>query len=99
MRHRHPDWPKTLEEFRAWHEREPEVWEFIYGVPKLMAPGSTAQTVIKGNAYAALAQALRGTRRSLARGLPHLRLMSTPLWMADVRTVQVRPDEREADAR
>jgi hypothetical protein len=40
MLHPQPDWPKTLDEFRAWHERQPDVWEFIDGVPKLMAPGS-----------------------------------------------------------
>jgi hypothetical protein len=34
--HPQPDWPKTLDEFRAWHERQPEVWEFIHGVPKLI---------------------------------------------------------------
>jgi Uma2 family endonuclease len=55
------DWPRTLEAFRVWHERQPEIWEFIYGVPKLMAPGSKAHTVIKGNAYAGLTQALHGT--------------------------------------
>jgi Uma2 family endonuclease len=60
MLHPQPDWPKTLDEFRAWHERQPEVWEFIYGVPKLMAPGSKAYTLIKSNAHAALAQAVRG---------------------------------------
>ena len=38
------DWPRTLEAFRVWHERQPEAWEFIYGVPKLMAPGSKAHT-------------------------------------------------------
>ena len=26
-----PDWPRTLDEFRAWHERQPDVWEFIDG--------------------------------------------------------------------
>ena len=61
MQHARPDWPKTLDEFRAWHERQPEVWEFIHGVPKLMAPGSMAHTVIKSNVHAAFAMALRGT--------------------------------------
>jgi Uma2 family endonuclease len=61
MLHSEPDWPKTLDEFRAWHECQPEVWEFIHGVPKPMAPGSKAHTMIKGNAHIALAQALRGT--------------------------------------
>jgi Uma2 family endonuclease len=56
-----PDWPKTLDEFRAWDERQRDVWEFIHGVPKLMAPGSKAHTLIKGNTHIALAQALRGT--------------------------------------
>ena len=34
-----PDWPKTLEEFRAWHERQPDVWEFIDGVPEAHGAG------------------------------------------------------------
>ena len=64
-----PDWPRTLDEFRAWHERQPEVWEFIDGVPKLMAPGSKAHTLIKSNVHAALALALRGTTcRALVDG-------------------------------
>ena len=61
MLHSEPDWPKTLEEFRAWHERQPDVWEFIDGVPKLMAPGSMAHTLIKSNTHAALARAVQGT--------------------------------------
>ena len=61
MLHSEPDWPKTLDEFRAWHQRQPDVWEFIDGVPKLMAPGSMAHTLIKSNAHAALARAVQGT--------------------------------------
>jgi Uma2 family endonuclease len=61
MLHQDPDWPKTLEEFRAWHERQPDVWEFIHGVPKLMAPGSMAHTLIKSNAGRLLGNALEGT--------------------------------------
>ncbi|MGH6913666.1 MAG: Uma2 family endonuclease [Geminicoccales bacterium] len=57
----HADRPRTLEQFRAWHERQPEVWEFIDGTPRLMAPGSKAHTLIKGNVHAALMHALRGT--------------------------------------
>jgi Uma2 family endonuclease len=53
-----PNRPKTLDEFRAWHERQPEVWEFIHGVPKLRAPGSMAHTVIKSNAGPLLGKAL-----------------------------------------
>jgi Uma2 family endonuclease len=44
-----PDWPRTLDEFRGWYQRQPDVWEFIDGVPKLMAPGSKAHTLIKRN--------------------------------------------------
>jgi hypothetical protein len=57
----HSDWPKTLDEFRAWHERQPEVWEFIDGVPKLMAPDSMAHTLIKSNAGRLLGNALDQT--------------------------------------
>jgi Uma2 family endonuclease len=53
------DWPRTLEEFRVWHERQPEVYEFIDGVPRLMAPGSMPHSLIKGNVYAALRAQLR----------------------------------------
>lgn len=56
-----PDRPRTLDEFRVWHERQPEVWEFIDGVPKPMAPGSKAHTLIKSNLGRALGEGLRGT--------------------------------------
>jgi Uma2 family endonuclease len=56
-----PDWPKTLDEFRAWHERQPEVWEFIDGVPVLMAPGSKTHTLLKSNLGRLLGNALEGT--------------------------------------
>jgi hypothetical protein len=54
------DLPRTLEEFRIWHERQPEVWEFIDGVPTLMAPGSMAHTVLKSRMGGLLAAALAG---------------------------------------
>ncbi|HEX6114837.1 MAG TPA: Uma2 family endonuclease [Geminicoccaceae bacterium] len=56
-----PDWPKTLDEFRAWQQRQPEVWEFIDGVPKLMAPGSMAHTLLKTNAGRLLGNAIPQT--------------------------------------
>jgi Uma2 family endonuclease len=56
-----PDWPKTLDEFRAWHERQPDVWEFIDGVPKRIAPGSKAHTLLKSNVGHLLGNALEGT--------------------------------------
>ena len=55
------DWPRTLAEFRVWHPRRPEVWEFIDGVPKLLAPGSKAHTLIKSNAGRLLGNALAQT--------------------------------------
>jgi Uma2 family endonuclease len=61
MLHPQPDWPKTLDEFRAWHERQPDVWEFIDGVPKLMAPGSMAHTLLKSNVGRVLGNALDQT--------------------------------------
>ena len=56
-----PDWPKTLNEFRAWHERQPETWEFIDGALRLMAPGSKAHTLIKTNVARLLGNALDRT--------------------------------------
>jgi Uma2 family endonuclease len=55
------DRPRTLAAFRVWHERQPEVWEFIDGVPKMMAPGSKAHTLIKSNAGRLLGTALDQT--------------------------------------
>ena len=56
-----PDWPHNLDQFRDWQARQPEVWEFIDGAPKLMAPGSKAHTLIKSNVGRAIGEALRGT--------------------------------------
>ena len=55
------DWPRTLDAFRTWHDRQPDVWEFIDGTPRLMAPGSKAHTLIKSNAARLLGNALDGT--------------------------------------
>jgi Uma2 family endonuclease len=61
MQHPQPDRRMTLAEFRVWHEHRPAVWEFIDGVPKLMAPGSKAHTVIKSNLGRVLGNALDQT--------------------------------------
>jgi Uma2 family endonuclease len=85
-----PDWPRTLDAFRAWHERQPEVWEFIDGTPRLMAPGSKAHTLIKSNVGRALGEGLRGAGCSaLVDGaivevqgsslIPHVMVTCTPL--------------------
>ena len=91
MQHPQPDWPKTLDEFRAWHERQPEVWEFIHGVPKLMAPGSKAHTVIKSNVheykgYALSSETYDEPLRLFPIGQPVMRSLLDPLL-----AVQARP--------
>jgi Uma2 family endonuclease len=58
---RREDWPRTIEEFEAWHARQPERWEFIDGQPRLMAPVSMKHLIIKSNAFAALHNGLVGT--------------------------------------
>lgn len=55
------DLPRDVEAFDRWHTRQPERWEFIAGVPVLMAPASLPHTIIKGNIFAALRTKLRGT--------------------------------------
>ena len=52
------DWPRTVEEFEAWHARQPERWEFIRGEPRLMAPASMKHSIIKRNVAFALQAAL-----------------------------------------
>ena len=63
------DLPGTLEAFDAWHAKQPERWEFIFGDPIMMAPGSMAHTLIKTNIAGELRARLRGTNcRSLSDG-------------------------------
>ena len=38
------DWPRTVEEFEAWHARQPERWEFIRGVPPPLITRSSRRT-------------------------------------------------------
>jgi hypothetical protein len=52
------DWPRTVDEFEAWHARQPERWEFIDGRPRLVAPASMKHTLLKGNLFRALDRAL-----------------------------------------
>jgi Uma2 family endonuclease len=51
--------PRTLESFVGWHERQAETFEFVGGAPVMMAPASRAHTMLKGNVFAALREALR----------------------------------------
>ncbi|MGH6904550.1 MAG: Uma2 family endonuclease [Geminicoccaceae bacterium] len=52
------DWPRTVEEFEVWHARQPERWEFIRGVRRMMAPASMNHSIVKRNAAFALQAAL-----------------------------------------
>ena len=52
------DWPGTVEEFEAWHVRQPERWEFIDGRPRLMAPASMKHSILKRNVFRLLDNAL-----------------------------------------
>jgi Uma2 family endonuclease len=52
------DWPRTVEEFEAWHALQPERWEFIEGQPRMMAPASMPHSIIKRNVAVALHAAL-----------------------------------------
>ena len=53
--------PRTVREFDRWNADQPESWEFIAGVPVMMAPPSLPHTIIKGNVFAALRAKLAGT--------------------------------------
>jgi Uma2 family endonuclease len=55
------DLPRTVDEFDRWNSEQPERWEFIAGVPVMMAPASLPHTLIKGNIFAALRAKLAGT--------------------------------------
>jgi Uma2 family endonuclease len=52
------DWPRTIEEFAAWHMLQPERWEFVDGRPRLMAPASMRHSILKRNVFRALDTAL-----------------------------------------
>ena len=57
---RRDDWPRTVEEFEAWHTHQPERWEFIDGQPRLMARASMNYSIIRNNVAFALRQMLAG---------------------------------------
>jgi Uma2 family endonuclease len=52
--------PWTVEDFLAWERRQPERYEFVGGVIRMMVGGSNAHTIIKGNVFAALRARLQG---------------------------------------
>lgn len=51
--------PRTVEEFDRWNAQQPERWEFIGGVPVMMAPAANNHSLVKGNIFATLHAKLR----------------------------------------
>jgi Uma2 family endonuclease len=55
-----PRYPVTLDEFLEWEERQPERWEFLDGVVRLMTGGTEDHDRLSINLIRLLASALRG---------------------------------------
>ncbi len=53
--------PIDTEGFLAWEARQPERWELVSGVVRMMAGGTARHDMIATNLRVALAQRLRGT--------------------------------------
>jgi Uma2 family endonuclease len=51
--------PWTVDEFLAFEAEEPERYEFVDGILRMMTGGSAAHSAIKGNMFAELKAALR----------------------------------------
>jgi Uma2 family endonuclease len=61
--------PWTVEDFLAWERRQPERYEFVGGVIRMMVGGSNAHTIIKDNIVGALRARLQGQPcRALGEG-------------------------------
>jgi Uma2 family endonuclease len=61
--------PWTVEDFLAWERRQPERYEFVGGVIRMMVGGSNTHTIIKDNIVSALRTRLRGRPcRALGEG-------------------------------
>jgi Uma2 family endonuclease len=52
-------YPWTVEDFLAFEAEEPERYEFVDGIVRMMTGGSAAHSAIKGNVFVALRTALR----------------------------------------
>jgi Uma2 family endonuclease len=51
--------PWTVDDFLAFEAEEPERYEFVDGIVRMMTGGSAAHSAIKGNAFAELRDTLR----------------------------------------
>ena len=60
MRATAPTAPLTYDSFLAWEERQPERFELVGGVVRLMAGGTEGHDRIGGKIFAALRTRLRG---------------------------------------
>jgi Uma2 family endonuclease len=61
--------PWTVDDFLAWERQQPERYEFVGGVVRMMVGGSNAHTIIKDNVVAALRSRLQGQPcRALGEG-------------------------------
>jgi Uma2 family endonuclease len=61
--------PWTVEDFLAWERRQPERYEFVGGIIRMMVGGSNAHTIIKDNIVGALRARLQGQPcRALGEG-------------------------------
>lgn len=56
-----PQAPLTLDAFLDWEERQPERFELVGGIVRMMAGGTEDHDRIGGNIFAALRTRLRGT--------------------------------------
>ena len=52
--------PRTVAEFLDWERQQPERYEFVDGVIRMMTGGTNRHSVIKGNVFASLRTGLRG---------------------------------------
>jgi Uma2 family endonuclease len=61
--------PWTVDDFLAWERRQPERYEFVGGIIRMMVGGSNAHTIIKDNIVTALRSHLHGQPcRALGEG-------------------------------
>jgi len=54
--------PWTVAEFLEWERQQPERYEFVDGVIRMMTGGTAQHTTIKGNLFNVLRNTLRGSR-------------------------------------
>jgi Uma2 family endonuclease len=81
--------PWTVEDFLAFEAEEPERYEFVDGIVRMMTGGSAAHSRIKGNVAVALDEALR--RRPCRAYLSDLKVLTPTAVMYPDVLVTCRP--------